>query len=530
MPTTTSPTSFSRHPLVVGTINIEKIRRISCLLGLCLFSLNTTAPAQDRQVQPGPTAQISWTKQTTATSYRIQIASDELFNDILFDGLVSGNQYVVKDLPVGRYYWRVAVSGSGSPKFQKATQFFVSFPKPIAKPSPQPSAPVLKIDNSVRTRIAVPGWYIATGEIVQLSSAQLRRGTTTDFLGVNSEGKLYALDGVRGVPLWTANYKVSSPGDERVRVHYNRFSPLIIPTRDAAAQVLVAFDRGARALNAGTGQEVWSTRIAGYPRFAAVIENSIYLIGEKLEKLFVLDSTTGQLRSTMTLRDGAVGPPVELTNGETRQLLIPLKNGLIELRTFEGKYARSFKLASEATTQPLVVKTRRGNMLLIGIKNGLAAFDASSLQPLGTISLEAGDSPIGAPSVVDLDADSFPEIVMSTSGSKVMSINVADGKIRWSAKVDAESTLAFADLDGDAKLDVVLPGKDNFAVGLSGLSGSIIWTSGETMSRPNNLKPTGRSLAVATVTDGRLLVVGSDASSAGLRALEVQRAPVKTNP
>jgi hypothetical protein len=104
------------------------------------------------------------------------------------------------------------------------------------------------------------------------------------------------------------------------------------------------------------------------------------------------------------------------------------------------------------------------------------------------ISIEAGDYPVGTLSLVDLDADTFPEVVMSTSGSKVMSINVIDGKIRWSVRVDAESTLAFADLDGDAKPDVVLPGKDNFAVGLSGLSGSVIWTSGEELSRPNNGK------------------------------------------
>ena len=47
--------------------------------------------------QPGVT-RLKWTKPAGVARYRLQIARDERFNDVLFDGIVSGDEYLVSDL------------------------------------------------------------------------------------------------------------------------------------------------------------------------------------------------------------------------------------------------------------------------------------------------------------------------------------------------------------------------------------------------------------------------------------------------
>jgi len=185
-------------------------------------------------------------------------------------------------------------------------------------------------------------------------------------------------------------------------------------------------------------------------------------------------------------------------------------------------------MGTELTTQPIVVQTRRGPLLLIGLKNGLIAFDAVTVEALGRIAIEGNDYPVGSLNVVDLDGDKLQEVVITTNAGRVLAIDVADGKIRWQMDVGSVSMPAFADLDGDTLPDVLVPGKNSLAVGLAGLTGSRIWDSGEETTVTKS--PAGtRSVAVAKVNDGRLIVVGNDQSAAGLRALEVPKASAKSN-
>jgi outer membrane protein assembly factor BamB len=530
-----------KHPEVVNsqtpklTFNNQGItvspgfRVLLLVLSVIFLSL------QINYAQSKPSAHIVWNRQPGATTYRIQIATDEQFTDVLIDSLINGTEYFVRDLPVGKYFWRVASIGTEKVVFQKPVAFEVTLPRAVPSPTPFKAVPVRTPvasktpDTTVRTRHALPGWSVATGEIVRLFSAQLRRGAPRDFLSVNSQGKVYALDGARGIALWTAAFNLGAAGDERVRTLYNNFAPLVLDSK-SGPRVVVAFDRGLRALDGATGREVWSTRMAGRPVGATVIGSDIYLVGEKADRLVVFDSLTGQLKSQIELRDEAVGPPVLLTNPNEAQLLVPLKDGLIELVTVEGKYLRSFKLATEVTTLPRLVSSPSRSIVLIGLKNGLVAFDAATVEPLGRIAIEAGDYPVGELSIFDLDGDSFPEAVMTTNGGRVISVDVAAGKVNWSISADVGSTTpAFADLDADAKLDVVLPGSKNFAIGVSGINGSLIWDSGEEGMFAAN-KPSARTLAIATVQDGRLMLVGTDRSAAGLRAFEVQRSSSRSTP
>ena len=69
---------------------------------------------------------IQWNKQKSVGRYRLQIAADEKFQDVFFDGLVAGNRYTVNNLPPGSYYWRVAPADSQLGAFSHPVRFFLS--------------------------------------------------------------------------------------------------------------------------------------------------------------------------------------------------------------------------------------------------------------------------------------------------------------------------------------------------------------------------------------------------------------------
>ena len=496
-------------------------QRRKYLLAISLLALISSSSLILRAQNSQPataiaTAPLQWAQQPGVKQYRLQIASDDQFRDVRFDGLINGTNYEVKDLPPGLYYFRVAPAGSDRDGFVGPVRFAVKL-----EPSLRP--PIGAAQNE-----ALRGWSASTGEVVRLMSAQLRRDFSQDFLGVSAEGTVYAVDGARGLVLWTA--QLASSSDERVRVHYDLFTPLLLDAPQGP-RVVVAFDKGLRLLDGTTGKEIWKTQIAGRAAWGvavappAVKQTEIYLIGEKREKLFVLDGATGQLKSQMVLRGSALGPPVLIGNSDQQQILVPLKRGVLEFRDAGGAYVRSVKLHAEITSVPLMVTTPRGAVTLVGTKDGLITLDSATFQPAGRIALDKDDYPIGTFATSDLNNDDHPEVVLTTHSGRIIAVDVSEGKIIWSTATGYEASGAsFADLNGDGHPDVVLPGKQDFAIALSGIDGSVIWQSGAGLnSNAGRVRPT---LAVALATDGQLIVVGNDRSATGLRALKVTKMPL----
>lgn len=508
------------------TLKSVLLQLVSAML---LFVFCTSLPGQKKYASiQAPVARIQWSKQLGVERYRLQIASDEQFSDVFFDGLITGDEYVTRDLAPGRYYWRVAPSKSETGKFLKAVPFEVR--AQVAEKPP------LTLNILTRGNV-VPGWLAATGEIARPMAVQLRTGFPPDFIGVNSEGTVYALDGSRGIALWTARFRLGAQFGERVRTYEKQFAPLIIGSMTASSRVIVAFDKGVRALDGPTGRELWSTKIASHAISGLVVDNGrngepeVYLIDEELDSLFVLDGNTGKVETQAKLEGAAIGPPVLLASGDFRGLLIPTKGGSIEVRKFGGDYVRRIEVGSDITTPPVVVETSRGVLMLVGTKDGLATFDTAGFQSLGRLAI-GGDYPIGVLAVADLDGDKSSVAVMITDRGRVVAIDVAHEKIKWSAEVANEATSAvFGDVNDDGQLDVLLAGKNSFAVGLSGVDGSLIWQSSEEGSARVSVKsqPRPRSLATAKMSDNRLIIVGSDLSLAGLQAREITKATPKSN-
>ena len=112
-----------------GLVQRSVIFCLTFLLIAILPATNTTdaapAPQAGSREITFPTT-IQWNPQGRANLYRLQIAADERFHNVYFDGRVSGSRYVVKDLSPGYYYWRVATAESTLGAFSAPVRFFVS--------------------------------------------------------------------------------------------------------------------------------------------------------------------------------------------------------------------------------------------------------------------------------------------------------------------------------------------------------------------------------------------------------------------
>jgi hypothetical protein len=99
-------------------------------LGLACLPFSVPAQQNSRSEITFPTT-IQWNKQRGVTRYRLQIATDEKFQNVFFDGPLKGERYVVSGFPSGFYYWRVAPADSPSGSYSKPVRFFVSGGVPI---------------------------------------------------------------------------------------------------------------------------------------------------------------------------------------------------------------------------------------------------------------------------------------------------------------------------------------------------------------------------------------------------------------
>ncbi|MDQ6653168.1 MAG: PQQ-binding-like beta-propeller repeat protein, partial [Acidobacteriota bacterium] len=495
-------------------------------------------------------APLHWSKQKGVRKYRLQIAGDEHFDDVRFDGPVIGERYVVRDLPPGRYYWRIAPSASQTREYHRPVAFTV----PGAVPD------INKVAEKTDRRIPAvdSGWLATTGDVAAPMPASLQTGSDADFIGVNSQGTVYALDGSRGVALWTAIYK--SNAFSKTLIAVSPFRPLVSRVRHGSSIipiVIVAYDGGVRALNGTTGQELWRAELLGSARAGVVTEASspaskAYLIVDNIERgsaLVVMSTSSGridaQTKIAGQLINNAIGPPVLFGSKSRPSVLVPLMGGAIAVYDAAGQLLRTIQTGADITAAPVVVETLERKLMLVGTRKGLAVFsaedDTAGLKWPQYIEL-GGEQTVRSLAEADVDGNGIPKVVAITNGGinggtngsandvRVSLVDPYQMKVMWSVDsaiiASGAGSAAFADVNNDGRLDVLLPGRDDFAVALSGTNGSIIWKShvaiptSPTDSRGQS-RPQLRSLAVTTLSSGHIILVGSDVASGGLRAIEV---------
>jgi outer membrane protein assembly factor BamB len=440
--------------------------------------------------------------------YRLQLARDAAFSDIVFDRVVSGHEYSVSDLAPGKYFWRVAALGAKLGEFSSAGVIDVS----VASKNPSSSETG---KNPKTAKISTGGgWYAAIGNISDPILARLRSPNALDVVGVNSEGRAFALDAGKGIALWSTGVGNGSS---------SIMPPVAFKTRSGLDNVLVFSGTVATMLEGRTGHEIWRATLPGPATTAVVLQSRIFIVDNSLLKLFIVDGIDGKLIGQSQLPRRAVGAPALM---ET-EVMIALEDGRLQIFDQTGKLTRSADAGSPATTSPVFVRTARGGLVLVGTKSGLTALSAVDLSPLGRVALN-NEVPRGTLFARDLDGDGIAEVLMFTDRGRVVVVRSDEGKILWESDARQAARVVFADVNKDRVLDLLLAGREGFAFALSGRDGALLWE--ETSGVATNHAPSGarRSAQVAPFGTGVLLIAG-DPARGGLRAVEFSQATAPQN-
>src|SRR5438552_16065450 len=154
----THQTAHSNYP---RPMTFKKFSIISVmLLGLACSGF-TLGQAQNKAAatrKVSASARIQWKAQRQVSRYRLQVARDEGFTDMVIDKAVSGNGYVISGLPEGKYYWRVAPIGGEGGNYSSRKSVRLVRPQVNSKPKePGETAsakkPVKPADNASKSRV-----------------------------------------------------------------------------------------------------------------------------------------------------------------------------------------------------------------------------------------------------------------------------------------------------------------------------------------------------------------------------------------
>lgn len=298
--------------------------------------------------------------------------------------------------------------------------------------------------------------------------------------------------------------------------------PLLLSarSRSGGANILTLRGSFAALIEGISGRELWRSTLPGIAVAAAGSGAKVFVIDNSLRKLILLDANSGSVVSTAALPRRAVGAPLALTYRNARAVMVALDDGGLHVVDEAGKLVIAANAGSPATTSPLLVRTARGELVLVGTQSGLTALTADGLVPLGRVALK-DDSPRGTLWAQDLDSDSRPEVVMFTSRGKVMVVKSDEGKIVWEADARRAESAAFADVNGDRVLDLLMAGREGFAFALSGRDGAVIWKDDTRANIATNHSPAApaREAFILPTVSG-VMIIAADPNRTGLRAVE----------
>jgi outer membrane protein assembly factor BamB len=494
---------------------------------LVALSLPLTARAQPAATTQKPSAaeqtaaslKLKWTAKPRVRRYRLQVALDEKFTDIVFDRAVVGLEHDVTGLQPGKYYWRVAPATPETGRYSAPALAEATLPVP-----PVPITPVL----TVMRPPANVGWQAAIGAVARPFAARLRAGKNSDLVAVNSDGAVYALDGGDGSALWSARTRPKTAEEAKAKpAGGNIFTPLVLPaSAESRSVVAVAYAEGVRGVDGETGRELWRTALQGRPAGGTVAQMQgdagaaeFTIATTDPDMLYVLDTRKGSIVSKTKLSGTIIGAPIPFRHGDVHGVAYALDNRQLDIRRRDGSVVRAIKFDVSFTTPPLVIATPQSTLVVIGTEHGLIFFEGSELKPLGRITTEK-DSPRGRLAAADLDNDGTFEIVMVTKNGRVAVIS-ATGKVSWASEGATDAYMAtFANLNNDGVLDVIAAAGTSFALGFSGRDGTLIWRADE---NPKAGAPTGdgtlRTLTASFSTTGAPLLIGGDTNRSAVRAV-----------
>jgi outer membrane protein assembly factor BamB len=478
--------------------------------------------------QTNTTVHLRWGQRAGVSRYRLQLAQDSSFRDIVFDRIVDGNEIDIDDLTPGRYFWRIASLTTKLGEFSSGGIIEVSPPRePLVPRINDQTKPQTVPANSI---VAGGGWRAAVGDISHPVLAHLRAPDKFDIVGTNSDGVTFALDAISGVAFWSfrARGQVAARGAAAN-------APLIVSSRARLDNVVVFAGTMIIEIEGLTGRELWRANLPAAILSGTAISDQrssrLAFIDTSLQRLIIIDSFGGNILAQIALPARVVGPPVAFGDQSNPGFLIAYDNGRIESRDRAGALLRAGDTGSSATTAPIFVRGARGNLILIGTRDGLTAMTADSLRPLGRVTIK-DDVPRGTLMAQDIDGDGIAEAIMTTARGHVVTINATDGRIVWDVAADNDSdSFAFADVNGDHVLDIFISTGQTFAIVLSGRDGSTIWkdAGSHPLIANHAMGLVSRTIVLVPYGAGAILIA-SEPSHAGLRAIAFAKAEIRPSP
>lgn len=478
-----------------------------------LVAQETAGQASTELPQNNSSVHLRWPPRPGVSRYRLQLAHDRYFADIVFDRVVDGFESDINDLEPGRYFWRVAPLSGKLGDFSSAGVIEVKTPPVVRTPSPAP-----KVESPSKTIATGGGWRAAVGNISSAVAGNLRSTDKIDLVVVNVEGVVSALDANTGVALWSSRASTqTNPRDIS-----QRKTILLVPDRSRLDNGVILAGTLVVKIEGRTGRELWRATLPSAAASGAVLTDRngsrLVIIDNSRQRLFVVSDTNGSVAAQPKLPARVIGAPMVFNDQGKAAFALAYESGDIEIRDAAGTVTRAANVNSFATTAPLFVRGRRGDLILVGTRDGLTALTAE-LRPLGRMAIP-NDAPRGNLVAQDLDGDGVAEIIMTTERRHLVAVNSSDGKVLWDVLAnDYGETLAFADINGDRVIDVFTEGGQRLAVALSGRDGSVIWKD-EASALATNHATAFESRGLLAVPFGNgLLLIGAEPAHTGLRAI-----------
>ena len=478
-------------------------------------SASPTGCAQARQLpqpQTQTTIRLHWGPQTGVARYRLQLAQDREFTDIVFDRVVVGTEIVINDLLPGHYFWRIAPLTTTLGTFSSIA--------PIEVSGPQISETKTAPDKSANRVIAADGWRAAVGAVSHPVVAHLQSPNTFDVVGTNAQGVAFALDALTGVARWTVPLRApaNSAGGHAT-------TPLIVSSPAGRDNVVIVAGQLIIEIEGASGRELWRSTLPAPAVAAAVMHDQnraqIVILDQSHQRLFIINEGDGRLLSQVKLTSRAFDAPLAFAGHGRQEILIAYENGDIDIRDGAGNVLRSGAAGSPITTAPVLVHGSSGDLVLVGTRDGLTALTGNELRPLGRVALK-DDAPRGTLLTEDLNGDGVAEVIMTTLRGHIVAVNATDGKIVWDvAALDNDvSAFALADVNGDGTRDVLMATNQSFAVARSGRDGSLLWKDSEPVTSVANHVSSFEPRTLLAVPAARgTLIIGPDPAQTGLRAI-----------
>jgi len=485
---------------------------------LLLFLVGTLAAfGYSKALQKSDTPEvpilIRWSLQPGVLRYRLQIATDAEFADIVFDQAVTGNEYNVKVLPKGHYYWHVA------PAVQETGRFSIA--SPVDSTTGEITTGTPDVKPKVERAQFRSGWRVVSASVLEPVLLGKVQQSGLVLIAADQKGGVFAFDGTTGEPRW------SRAANSAKRLDGVIPSPVLAYSANLSRLLLLS-QSGVAAVDLTNGAIIWEKKIEGEPiAFAAVDfegrgEADFVFVTNLPSAAIVLNAATGDIVSQTRLFAPVVALPGRFDVGSDRGFVLCEKGGLIDIRDRKGARLRYTKLDMETTTSPVMARTGRETLVVVGTERGLVALDAATLKPRWNAETP-GDIPTGNLSVADLESNGSDDVVMITKSGKVTIFDSSNGKIIWSAMgAERANSAGFADVDSDGHLDVLLPNSTGRPTVMSGRDGSPVLDSADEPRSPLSSKTRAGRFDLLTAEGpagtGTWLFL-SDGTGPGLRAL-----------